>query len=165
MKKNIVTLIIGLVLIGIGSVISLFEIMEYEYIDEAYYAADYVREGTKSISVNGASCVVLDIPTDEHISNYKIVYDDNIRNDIVIEYKYLEDVYDLVIDDYDNNYKGCKEIELEYESRGWSSNIRNFVTVIVDNLKDKKIYNYFKNVDFDMVIVVRPEYRDMIRIK
>lgn len=163
MKKHFVSLILGFILLGVGSVVTVFELIDYEFINKPYYG-ETLKEGTKRIGIDNFDCIKLDIPELGHKKRYNIVYDREIGNEILIKYKYLDGIYDISIEEV-NNFSTCQDIKIKYGADNFKFRIRTIIDDIINNLKDKKIYNYTKNVYDDIEIIINPEYKDIIRIK
>ncbi len=160
--KNLVTFIIGIVLVGIGSVICVFELMEYKYVDEPFINSEELKLGSKTVTLEDSKNIVINLPTNERYS-YNIVYDENLTNKIIIKYNYLENVYDLKL--YESNYGSKKVIDINPKIYNWNTTIREYIKVFIDNLKDKKIFNYGYLNYGDIEIIVNPIYKDNLNVR
>ena len=164
MKKNFIILIIGIALIGIGAVVTVFELADYEFIDEAYYNDKYVQYEERTFDITSPHCIEIELPLDDRHDNYKIIYDENVQiGTIKIKYAYLEGIYDLEIKNR-NKPGQCQEIDIDIETSNNGVKIKEFVSDIVKNLQEKKIYNYAKIIYEDIEITVNPFNQAIINV-
>ena len=163
MKKNFISLIIGFILIGVGSAITVFELIDYEFINEVYLG-ETIKEGTKRININNMDCIKLELPKIGHQKRYNVVYDSELGAEIIVKYKYLNGIYDMKVE-YDSDFNKCQDIELEYSNDNLGVRIRTIIDDIINNLKEKKIYNYGKVLYEDIEIRINPDYKEIVRIK
>jgi hypothetical protein len=165
MKKHLITLILGFILIGIGSIVTAYELMDYQFINKGYYSETSMKEGFKKIKINNSyECIKISVPEIDDEKNYKIIYDRELTDEVVINYKYLSGVYDINVIEIDK-FSKCREIRVEYSVENFNFRIRTIVDDIINNLKEKKIYNYTKDLHSEIEIIVNPAYEDVIRIK
>jgi len=165
MKKHLITLILGFILIGVGSVVTAYELMDYQFINKGYYSETTMKEGFKKIKIDRYSeCIKISVPKIDDNKNYKIIYDRELTDEIVINYKYLNGIYDINVEEIDD-FSKCREIRIDYSVKNFNFRIRTIVDDIINNLKEKKIYNYTKDLYSEVEIIINPAYKDIIRIK
>jgi len=164
MKKHLITFVIGLLFISIGTVVTAYELMDYQIINTGYYS-DSMSEGSKKISIDDNSkCIKLSIPELDDRKYYKITYNSDIGNNIIIKYKYLDGMYNLKLEEK-SDFNSCREIKIRYSTEDFNFRVRTIIDDIINNLKEKKIYNYAKDFYNEIEIVINPEYEELIRIK
>ena len=164
MKSSLITFIIGMVLVVFGSIMTAFEVMDYTIIDVNASDNSLIEKKTEIVDISPYSyCIDLDVRDDKDLDvSYSIIYDDTLGDEIVLEYSYIKNVYNIHA--YKEFYDGCTEIDVEYNINIWKSFAKSFIQDFYNNLKEKKIYNYteFNNIKVD--IKVNPKYRNNIRV-
>lgn len=140
-KIMFTTFIIGLILAGIGSGLTIIDIVTTDIIDELpetnieYITKDYEFEFANNQ-------VIIDYGF--YHNNYEI--DETLGNTIKISTNYYKDTNLIEINTY--NEKDYDIIDIY----GYSRYNKKIIDTILDNLKNKKIYNYNKLYDYEVTI-------------
>jgi len=133
MKKYIITIIIGLIVVGCGGGLFAVEVMDYDYIDS-------LPTNVTATTLN----YTYDLNDDDvYIDNsaYNVIYttDDKIaEGTIKISVSYYDKVNEISTSD--SIQDGHRVIS--YFASEKITNFKYFYNLFMDNLKDKKVYNY-----------------------
>lgn len=147
MKKHIVSFVIGLLMLGIGCGYFTFEVLEFDYQNEIDPTVDIVRQ-SQTYEVGA---------TDEYdikIQNgvLKVVFDNSLDDTMSITTSYPKDYIDL---HYKEEIENHHENELTYHfyDTTKAKDVRRVVERILENISEKRFYNYEKT--FSPVVEVR----------
>ena len=121
--------IIGLSLIGIGTGFSIFNVFSIDYINEApntkfeLASKEYIYEYTDNLVFH-------------HANNKSYIVDESLGNNIKVNIEYYKDIN--MIEYMSSQFNIYTVIDF------WNYNRvnKNIINLIIDNLKDRKIYNY-----------------------
>lgn len=151
MKKFLVTFIIGIVFMAIGTTSLIFEINEFERVDQRAFIQDKNYFNTEEFKLNENKNILLNFDEDSYI-HHEIEYDDSLGDNVKIsisnniDYKVLED--------------GIQVYEQSYYNSDFDDGI-NRLEFIMDGLKQKKLYD----VNMTSIIVhVSYDNRDRIQV-
>ena len=86
----------------------------------------------------------------------EVVQDDSLKDKIKIELKYVKDFNDMYINEYDNSIFIGRTSLFDFNSFVKINNI------IVDNLKNKKVYNYDKITDATVKISLSSKTKEQL---
>ena len=135
---NIVTLIIfliGIAALGIGAGITMIEVSNTKYIDDMPVVEDEVKI-TKEFTMTN-NLFVEELDTYPYVS-YEV--DETLKDKVKVEIRYLKNNFNDVDIVTSNNM-----IKFEYEyNYGLTYSIKNGLNLIINNLKNKEVYNYDK---------------------
>lgn len=147
-QKVFLLLIIGLSLCSIGSGIMAFEIAETKIVDtipisEKTTEKVFVYDMDENYIINNNYFTNI---------NYKI--DDNYDN-IEIRVNYYDDFINISVEDYNNiiSFHSYENINI----------ISNIYHLIIDNLKEKTIYNYSLLYDVDITVISSQRNIDLLK--
>lgn len=152
MKKNLIAFLISIILIGIGISISIFEFMDFQYINEVPIN-DYTKTIKKYEIVPESSAIKINL---NNQSNVRIEENNNIDN-IIIEITYYDEESGLIYNNTGNEYN----ISFANKSINGSKIINN----IIEDLKQQKIYNYSKLGYREVIIYTNSQHRNLINLK
>ncbi len=152
MKKNLIAFLISIILIGIGISISIFEFMDFQYINEVPIN-DYTKTIKKYEIVPESSAIKINL---NNQSNVRIEENNNIDN-IIIEITYYDEESGLIYNNTGNEYN----ISFVNKSINGSKIINN----IIEDLKQQKIYNYSKLGYREVIIYTNSQHRNLINLK
>lgn len=152
MKKNLIAFLISIILIGIGISVSIFEFMDFEYINEAP-TYNYSKTVQKYEITPNSSVIKMDF---NYQSNVKIVENNNIDN-IIVEITYYNEESELVYNNIGNEY--------DIRFRNKNNNDKKILNNIIEDLKHKKVYNYSKLAYGEVVVYTNKGYKNLINIK
>lgn len=152
MKKFLVSLIIGITLMAIGTTMLVFEIKDFKIVDDRgeYMSKDTYKSHTFNVSKNDL------IITFKNVSgtSYEWKYDDTMKDEVKVE---LFGNTDYKIYDKDN--------KLTIFNRGYHKDSDmdgfDYFNRFIDGLKQKKIYNYTTSSD----IVITSSYKNQDHVK
>ena len=127
-KRMFLMFLTGLIIIGIGSAITAFEISNTQYIDKLPIDAkmikeDYVYNMQDDLIINN-----------NYNSEINYIVDENITDSVKLEIEYYNDYIDLEI------YENQNTINI-YNYTSWNNTI-SYLNLLKENLKDKTFYNY-----------------------
>lgn len=125
-KRHFITFIVGIVISSIGVGVGVYEIASTKYIDS-------LPEDIKITSEQIVYKMDKDLVIDEH-SNIKYEIDETLKEDLIVELKYYDEVYNLSSNIRNN------VLYINYYS-GWSD-IANMWKYLKKDLQNKKIHNY-----------------------
>lgn len=104
MKKFIISLIVGITMMAIGTTMLVFEIKDYKFVEGAYHGREE-NQKTETFSVKNDKLTLVFVEK-EHTS-YHFVYDESLQDEVNItcsshvEYRRRE--HEIYIDDIDHN--------------------------------------------------------------
>ena len=138
-KILLIVFLTGLGLIGIGTGITVLEFASTEFIDEV----PKYELTTKNYEYQMSDDLIF---TDHYHSISKIEVDETLTDTVKIEISYYKDIMKIQpIENHDYNFN---KIEI-WTNPVWNKKV---LTLFIDNLKDKKLYNYDKLYDYEMTI-------------
>lgn len=151
MKKFLVSLIIGITMMAIGTTMLVFEIRDFEFVDEEMSGTSSSTWQSKTISIGEDRLrIVLD---DDHDISYYWKYDESMGDDIRIEYSSRvqlsqsnQTIY--VRNDHNHEWTISKGIDV--------------LDSFLDGLKEHKIYTWTYTAD--IVITSSSATRDRVYI-
>ena len=148
--KYLWAFLVGIFLIGLGVVITFFELSEFTFFNDNNFAKEDFTYEDYELSYNN-SCITLNLYNNK---NYEIVYDETLDNQIIVSYPYIKDMYNINM--YENKYDDCKvyNFDLYFEFRSFT--IKPYIDRLIEDIKDKKIYNY-ANISYEKVIISLPK--------
>ena len=143
MKKFLISLIVGITMMAIGTTMLVFEIKEFEFVDgrSAYYGSDTVKTQTFRVKNQDLNIV------------YEWKYDESMKDEVRIEYT----------SDMQVKTNGNTMIIEERYNHEWGVNDgMDFLNTFLDGLKQRKVYtmDYRDNV----VIVSSSQMRDRVHV-
>lgn len=119
-------LIIGTVLIVLGTFMTIDTFSKFEYVEDVSGLNLNITTNTMESTINEKL----------YIDECNKVIDDNIENNkVLIEYSYYSDIIDVY------NYKNGQTLHFDYNVKENNSAFKLY-NIVIDNLKNKKIYNY-----------------------
>ena len=144
MKKFLISLIVGITMMAIGTTMLVFEIKEFEFVDgrSAYYGSDTVKDQDLNI-----------VFEDDYYTGYEWKYDESMKDEVRIEYT----------SDMQVKTNGNTMIIEERYNHEWGVNDgMDFLNTFLDGLKQRKVYtmDYRDNV----VIVSSSQMRDRVHV-
>lgn len=155
MKKFLVSLIIGITLMAIGTTMLVFEIKEFKFVDNR--GDSISKEGYKSYIFN-VSKHDLDLTfKNSSDTSYEWVYDDSLENEVKIE------VYggiDHNVDVKDNKISILNDRSYNHDNDGLDG--LDYFNRFIDGLKEKKVY-VFDSLS-NIVITSSYKNRDNVNI-
>lgn len=157
MKKSLIAFLISIVLIGIGISISVFEFMDFEYINEAPIN-HYLATVESYEIIPNSSIIKMDF---NHQSDVRIEERNDIEN-IIVEITYYSEecklIYDKLI--YDNS---VNEYDISFRKK--NSNDKKLINNVIEDMKNKKVYNYSELFRGEVVIYTNSSHKNLISIK
>ena len=157
MKKLLIELVIGAILFGIGCGYMPFEIMSFNFKDslpkgEFIYNTRKIRE---TISLDNNYVVT------NNLGSAKVVIDDTLANEMVINVKYVEGYYAnsilrKEINGNEHNYILNTKVNFN------TNNVKKVFKNIKRNIKDREFYDYSKLFTTEIVIYVNSSYEDKL---
>ena len=140
-KFMFATFIIGLSLMGTGIGLSVYEIASTDIIYETPKTTfEYV---TKTFEYDPNLNIVIDY----YYRHAKYVEDETKNDTIEVQISYYKDLN--YIEDYETNINGYTNIEYWIEER----HQKKVIDLIINNLKEKKIYDYSKLYNPEIIII------------
>lgn len=127
-------------LVGIGSGITVIEFASTEFIDEAPNSKYELTTKTFEYQIDDK------LVFRTYYQEPKIKIDENLQDTVKIEVTYYEDL--MKIQPFENNDYNFNSIEI-WTNTMWDKKI---IELILDNLKEKKIYNYEQFYDYEITI-------------
>ena len=151
MKKFLISLIVGITMMAIGTTMLVFEIKESELVDgrSAYYGSDTVKTQTFRVKDQDLNIVF----EDDYYTGYEWKYDESMKDEVRIEYT----------SDMQVKTNGNTMIIEERYNHEWGVNDgMDFLNTFLDGLKQRKVYtmDYRDNV----VIVSSSQMRDRVHV-
>ncbi|MBU9105410.1 hypothetical protein KTG08_05005 [[Clostridium] innocuum] len=151
MKKFLISLIVGITMMAIGTTMLVFEIKEFEFVDgrSAYYGSDTVKTQTFRVKDQDLNIVF----EDDYYTGYEWKYDESMKDEVRIEYT----------SDMQVKTNGNTMIIEERYNHEWGVNDgMDFLNTFLDGLKQRKVYmmDYRDNV----VIVSSSQMRDRVHV-
>lgn len=155
MKKFLVSLIIGITLMAIGTTMLVFEIKDFKFVDNR---GDFInKEEYKSHTFN-VSKDDLELTFKNHSSaSYEWVYDDSMQNEVKVE---LYGGSDYNVNDKDNKLDILNSHNYDSDNDGLDS--LDYFNRFIDGLKQKKVYVF--NNSSNIVITSSYKNRDRVNI-
>ena len=146
MKKFLISLIVGITMMAIGTTMLVFEIKEFEFVDgrSAYYGSDTVKTQTFRVKDQDLNIVF----EDDYYTGYE-----SMKDEVRIEYT----------SDMQVKTNGNTMIIEERYNHEWGVNDgMDFLNTFLDGLKQRKVYtmDYRDNV----VIVSSSQMRDRVHV-
>lgn len=145
-SRLLITLLAGLGLLGIGVGVSILDISKTEYIDEAPIAKYELV--TKEFNYKISDNLLIN---DYIFRNVDYVIDESLEDNVKITIKYNDKLSDIIL---------TEEQQYDYTAINFEINdsfSKDIVNLIVDNLKNKKIYNYGKLYYYEITITASEE--------
>lgn len=135
LKREIIIFLIGIAALGIGAGITMIEVSNTKYIDDMPVVEDETKI-TKEFTMTN-NLFVDELDTYPYVS-YKV--DETLKDKVKVEIRYLKNNFNDVDVVTSNNM-----IKFEYEyNYGRTYFIKNGLNLIINNLKNKEVYNYDK---------------------
>ena len=153
-KSTLIAFIIGLILSGFGLVIFIFEIIDFDVIDRAPLMSNKQKIETRTYALDNFEIII-----DVNNESYTLLYDENLNNEVKIEYKYHEKF--IKTSDYISNDDNKLRIHCQTDK---ITNYGNVAKMVIYNLKDKKIYNYEKLYEADIIIYINELDKNRLQI-
>lgn len=148
-KALLISVITSVALFAVGIGLSFYEVINTTYVDGVPDGYNKIVKEKKEAYSEDTKLTCKDL----YHGNCSYVIDDTVGNDIVATVTYYDFNKDFDITD-DLEYKR-KENE-EYS-------IKEIYDLVIDNLKNRKLYNYNKLAEIDVKIKVSSEVKDKIR--
>jgi hypothetical protein len=158
MRKYVFSLILGSILIGTGSILLSFEIMQYKYSNS--YPIDFAKSIEQTDYYNlDDNILTINLET----NNYMIIKDENIKNQIDITYNYYPNYVEIIKEEKQtiNNKQLNIDFNLKYEN---NKAFQDFYNTIMNNLKNKQIYNYSLIFKPFIQITINPNDSNKIKV-
>lgn len=152
MKKRLLIFLISIMLIGIGTAVSIFEFMDYEYINDIS-SKTYAKKVERYEIIPNSTVLKMNF---YYQSSVKIIEDNTLEN-IIMEITYYDEKNELIYDNRENNYN----ISFKYKN----INDKKIINNIIDDLKNKKVYNYSKLAFAEVVIYANKANKNLIEIR
>ena len=141
-KVLLIAFITSLVFLGIGGAITAYEITTYEYINNLSDVTNQ-RKDIYYLDMND------NLLLNDGWYNYEYIVNEEYTKDIKITIQYYDEFMNVSLNQYQNN------IEIHwYENE---SIIKNIYTLIISNLKNKKIYNYNDLQNINLIVETSQE--------
>lgn len=151
MKKFLVSLIVGITMMAIGTTMLVFEIKEFDFVDgrSAYYGSDAVKTQTFNVKDKDLN-IIFD---DDYYTSYEWKYDESMKDEVRVEYS---------SDIHVNSSGHTMYIENRYDHDWGVNDGLDFLNTFLDGLKHRKVYtmDYRENV----VIVSSSKARERVHI-
>ena len=151
MKKFLISLIVGITMMAIGTTMLVFVIKEFEFVDgrSAYYGSDTVKTQTFRVKDQDLNIVF----EDDYYTGYEWKYDESMKDEVRIEY-----ATDVRVKTSGNTIV----IEERYDHEWGVNDGMDFLNTFLDGLKHRKVYtmDYRENV----VIVSSSQARDRVHV-
>ncbi len=129
-KPWFIIFLVSLAICGVGSGISLIEIANTKISEETPKTNLTTNKLTEEYDINDN--LIIDI------YNSKYVEDESLKDKVKIEINYYNDISNVYL--YNNIYKNYKIINYDFNIK----DINLLINIIIDNLKNKEIYDYSK---------------------
>jgi len=157
MKKHIVSFVIGILLLGIGCGYFTFEMLEFDYLDEA----------DPNISIESQKKVYEVGPNQQYEievkdGKLKVVFDDNSMDTMEITTYYPKDYINLHYEE-EKEYYIEKELTYHFYDITKAKDARKAVEKILENISKKRFYNYEKT--FVPIVEVRIKEENLKYVK
>ncbi|MDE6284157.1 MAG: hypothetical protein K2M17_00205, partial [Bacilli bacterium] len=138
--------VIGLIICSIGSAISTFEIAETNFYDSA---PNNVLKTTKNFTFTMKDGYYLDTNYYYHGRTVRYEVDEAMGDNIVVAIDYYADFISLNVEDLEDRF-----LVITWDSPYIMKTAYNLV---IDNLKEKKLYDYSELYDIDLVVYASSE--------
>lgn len=136
-KRMIILFLLGIAGLGVGSGILLLDIHKTEVINKLPSEIKIVNNAYEYTYEEGIFF--------EHWGNIEYIVDNNLKNKIHININSHEGLNNINIDRLENGYHiNSYNVNPSY--------IMNFIDIIIDGLKDNKVYNFYAYDDMKMTI-------------
>lgn len=140
--KRLFWIFVGsLIVCSIGAGVTTFEIAETEYIDEAPVTEEII---TKSVEYEYNENLIIDNYYSYYLKNIIYEVDESLTDKVVFDLNYYDKYTNVSIENIDN-----KVTIRQYDA---SSVFRNSYNLLIDNLKDKIIYDYSLLSEVNVVV-------------
>ena len=156
MKKYFWSYIFGLVLVGISIPLMISDVLSFTYIEEiplkykSYEVTSEYKFGIPtSADENNKFLFYIDA------EDFEIVYDETLDNEVLVKYTFYKIDQKVEIDKYPN------EIHI-YTTYSFFS--KEFLKIIIDNLKERKVYDYHALMKKKVAIYINPGVEKNIEI-
>ena len=134
MTKHIVSLIIGIIFLVVGSVLTFVSGMNYKHENITPDVKINYKEDTYEHNLTNKNYSINTFWYNE----VKINYDNNLDNEMLIKVKYPEDLLSLLYEEKDDYIF----IINDYNNRHFLEASKIFVEALKISIKNKRIYNY-----------------------
>ncbi len=153
-KPLFIIFIISLGICGVGLSISLIEITNTEIIEDLPPTTLTQNIISKEYTID-ENLVLSDMLYYNHKINY--IKDETLNDKIIVEIEYYSDFTSPYISEFTNN--NYKYIDYDLTNK----NPKNLLTIIIDNLKDKKLYDYSKLYELKITIYSSSKTYEMLK--
>lgn len=160
-KKMFIIFISGLLLTGIGVSVSVLGIMNTKYIDSVPTSAKLI---TNTYEFDYKDNLIIGSYYNHLIKDYEIYnmkvnfsYDNNLKDKIKVIVKYDKDYSNFNINEYEQNNYNFIDF---YTTNKFNNKV---ITNVINDLKDKTIYNYFLLGKIEVTILTSEENLNRIK--
>lgn len=157
MKKNLIGFVIGLLIFGAGCGYVGFEILSFDYIDTSKNNVVFHKE-SYTYKLNGN---IYEISSE--YGEIEIVDSNNLIDSFILEISYPEDLMSIKKEEKIEN--NTNSIGIKYQENLNSEEVKDIFVSFLEDFKNRKFYNYQKTYTPKVIIYIKEENLNYLKVK